>query len=242
MRLSAPSLAASAAMRGVEREPGATQKKLTPLRTSSSTMRVAQRRLARGAAGGVKPEHPGEVADLLLDLSPLVLGHGALDDPGPREQREPTSAHEAGPYPDGELGPVGPDPTDRTGVPPPIEGLDRPYLLERLPLRVPPTAGVGCNARSTSASVTPSRRIPRTLDTRCRLLASFISKTPASPSSSSQSGPSASPMPTRTWSCSALSFSLRSRSSRSSSSSASEAPRGLVPATASLRISRPSRR
>src|SRR5918998_2649500 len=85
-RLSAPSLAASAATRGVEREPGATQKKLTPLRTSSSTMRVAQRRLARGAAGGVQPEQTGEDADLLLHLSPLLLPHGAIDDPGPREQ------------------------------------------------------------------------------------------------------------------------------------------------------------
>src|ERR687889_2803717 len=83
---SAFSLEASAATRGVEREPGATQKKPTPLRTSSSTMSVAQRRLARGAACGVKPEHPGEVADFLLDLGPLGLGYGALDDSGPREQ------------------------------------------------------------------------------------------------------------------------------------------------------------
>src|SRR5215207_1289050 len=143
-RLSAFSLEASAATRGVEREPGATQKKPTPLRTSSPTMRVAQRRLARGAAGGVKPEHPGEVADLLLDLRPFGLGYGTLDDPGPREQREPTSAHEAGPYPDGELGPVGPDPTDRTGVPPPIEGHDAlPISSSASPFGYPPTAGVG---------------------------------------------------------------------------------------------------
>src|ERR687898_814066 len=56
---------------------------------SAATMGVAQWRLARGAAGGVKPEHPGEVADLLLDLSPLGLGYGTLDDPVPREQGEP---------------------------------------------------------------------------------------------------------------------------------------------------------
>src|SRR5215204_2629286 len=64
-RLSALSFAASAATRGVEREPGETQKKPTPLRTSSSTRRVAQSRLARGAAGGFNLEHPGEVANLL---------------------------------------------------------------------------------------------------------------------------------------------------------------------------------
>src|SRR5918992_3329776 len=86
---SARSSAASAATRGVEREPGATQKKFTPQRTSSSTTRVAQRRLARGVSPGVKTEHPGEVADLLLDLGPLALGHGSRDDPCPREQREP---------------------------------------------------------------------------------------------------------------------------------------------------------
>src|SRR5215212_678935 len=87
MRLSAFSFAASAATRGVEREPGATQKKSTPLRTNSSTIRVAQRRLARGVSPRVKPEHPGEVADLLLDLSPLVLGSCPRGDPCPREQR-----------------------------------------------------------------------------------------------------------------------------------------------------------
>src|SRR5918992_34695 len=92
-RLSAFSFATSAATRGVEREPGATQKKSTPLRTSSSTMREAQRRLARGVSPGVKPEHPGEVADLLLDLRPLALGHGPRDDTRPREQREPLSPH-----------------------------------------------------------------------------------------------------------------------------------------------------
>src|SRR3712207_3676516 len=81
MRLLAALLPASAATWGVEREPGATQKKSTPLRTSSSTMRVAQSRLARGVSFGVKPEHPGEVADLLLYLRPLAPGHGSRDDP-----------------------------------------------------------------------------------------------------------------------------------------------------------------
>src|SRR5918997_2309998 len=137
-RLSAPSLAASAATSGLEREPGATQKKLTPLRTSSSTMRVAQRRLERGAAGGVTPEHPGEVADLLLDFGPLGLGHGALDDPGPREQVEAISVDEPGPDPDGELGLVCPDPTHSAGVPPAVEGLGGPDLLERTLPRVTP--------------------------------------------------------------------------------------------------------
>src|ERR687897_2378428 len=80
MRLSAFSFEASAATRGVEREPGATQKKPTPLRTSSSTMRVAQRRLARGAAGGGKPEHPSEVGALLREPRPFRLGHGTLHD------------------------------------------------------------------------------------------------------------------------------------------------------------------
>src|ERR671910_1690747 len=81
-RLLAFSFAASAATRGVEREPGATQKKSTPQRRSSSTIRCAQRRLARGVSL-FKPEHPGEVADLLLDLGPLLVWHGAGDDPGP---------------------------------------------------------------------------------------------------------------------------------------------------------------
>src|SRR5215204_1225806 len=135
-RLSAFSLEASAATRGVEREPGATQKKPTPLRTSSPTMRVAQRRLARGAAGGVKPEHPGEVANLLLDLRPFGLGYGTLDDPSPREEGELVPADEAGPDAYGELRGVRSDPTDRAGVPPAIEGLGTPDLLERPLLRV----------------------------------------------------------------------------------------------------------
>src|ERR671921_1270957 len=83
MRLRAFSFAASAATRGVEREPGATQKKSTPQRTSSSTIRFAQRRLARGVSL-FKSEHPGEVGDLVLDLGPLLVGHGAGDDPCPR--------------------------------------------------------------------------------------------------------------------------------------------------------------
>src|SRR5918998_1082630 len=117
MRLLAALLPASAATRGVEREPGATQKKSTPLRTSSSTMRVAQSRLARGVSLGVKPEHPGEVADLLLYLCPLAPGHGPRDDPRPREQREPVPPYEPGPDPDRELRGVRPDPAHRSGVP-----------------------------------------------------------------------------------------------------------------------------
>src|SRR3712207_5105089 len=96
MRLLALSFAASAATRGVERDPGATQKRSTPVRRSSSTTRVAQRRLARGVSLGVKPEHPGEVADLLLYLRPLVLGDRSEEDPSPREEREPVPPHEPG--------------------------------------------------------------------------------------------------------------------------------------------------
>src|ERR671920_358004 len=93
MRVLAFSLAASAATSGVEREPGATQKKSTPQRRSSSTIRYAQRRLARGVSL-FKPENPGEVADLLVDLGPLLLGHGAGDDPGPRIEGERLPTHE----------------------------------------------------------------------------------------------------------------------------------------------------
>src|ERR671921_2695175 len=122
MRLQAFSFAASAATRGVEREPGATQKKPTPQRRSSSTIRYAQRRLARGVSL-FKPEHPCEVADLLLDLGPLLLGHGAGDDPGPRKQGEPPSPYQPRADTNGELGGFLPDPTDRTGVPAPVEGF-----------------------------------------------------------------------------------------------------------------------
>src|SRR5918997_1900311 len=131
-RLLALLFSASAATRGVEREPGATQKKSTPLLTSSSIMRVAQRRLACGVSVGVKPEHPGDLANLLLYLRPLALGHGPRDDPRPGEQREPVPPHEPRADPDGELGGVRPDPTDRSGVPPAIERLESPDLLPRL--------------------------------------------------------------------------------------------------------------
>src|SRR5918998_2581909 len=135
---------ASAATRGVEREPGATQKEPTPQRTSSSTIRRAQRRLACALARGVslfKPEHSGEVADLLLYLGPLLVGHGAGDDPGPREQRDLPPPYEPRADADGELGCVGPDPTYRTCVPAPVERLYRPDLPERLPPRVPADGG-----------------------------------------------------------------------------------------------------
>src|SRR5918993_1347692 len=80
IRLRALSFAASAARRGVEREPGATQKKSMPQRRSSSTIRYAQRRLARGVSL-FKPEHPCEVADLLLDLGPLLVSHTIPEPP-----------------------------------------------------------------------------------------------------------------------------------------------------------------
>src|SRR5215210_3494728 len=122
MRLRALSFAASAATRGVEREPGATQKKHTPQRRSSSTIRYAQRRLARGVSL-FKPEHPGEVADLLLDLSPLLVRHGGSDDPSPRKEGERPSPYEPRAETDGELGGVSPDPTYRACVAAPVEGF-----------------------------------------------------------------------------------------------------------------------
>src|ERR671912_2937996 len=105
MRLRAFSFAARAVTRGVEREPGATQKKSTPQRRSSSTIRCAQRRLARGVSL-FKPEHPGKVGDLLLDLGPLLVGHGAGDDPGSRKQGELLPPHEPRADTDGEFGGV----------------------------------------------------------------------------------------------------------------------------------------
>src|SRR5919112_3613509 len=140
MRLRALSFAASAATRGVEREPGATQKKSTPQRRSSSTIRYAQRRLARGVSL-FKPEHPGEVADLLLDLGPLLIRHGAGDDPGPRKEGERSSPHEPRADTDGELGGFLPDPTYRAGVPTPVEGFEGLYPLQRLPPRMPADGG-----------------------------------------------------------------------------------------------------
>src|ERR671916_2173610 len=136
MRLRALSFAASAATRGVEREPGATQKKSTPQRSNSSTIRYAQRRLARGVSL-FKPEHPCEVADLLLDLGPLLVRHGAGDDPGPRVEGERLPPHQPRADTNGELGGFLPDPTDRTGVPAPVEGFEGVYLLQRLVSRMP---------------------------------------------------------------------------------------------------------
>src|SRR5918998_1683710 len=138
----AASTTASAATRGVERDPGATQKKSTPQRKSSSMIRYAQRRLACGVSL-FKPEHSGEVADLLLDLGPLLLGHGAGDDPSPREEGERLSPHEPRAQTDGELGGFRPDPTDGTRIPAPVEGFEGPYLLPRLVPRIPADGGGG---------------------------------------------------------------------------------------------------
>src|ERR671921_460226 len=135
MRLRAFSIAASAATRGVEREPGATQKKPTPQRRSSSTIRYAQRRLARGVSL-FKPEHPCEVADLLLDPGPLLVRHGAGDDPGPRKEGQRPSPHQPRADTNGELGVFGPDPPDRASVPPPVEGFEGVYPLQRLASRM----------------------------------------------------------------------------------------------------------
>src|ERR687898_3129183 len=140
MRLRALSFAASAATRGVEREPGATQKKSTPQRRSSSTIRYAQRRLARGVSL-FKPEHSCEVADLLLDLGPLLIGQGAGDDPSPRKEGEPPSPHQPRADTNGELGGFLPDPSHRAGVPAPVEGFEGVYLLQRLTSRMPTDGG-----------------------------------------------------------------------------------------------------
>src|SRR5215216_7728413 len=106
MRQRAFSFAASAATRGVEREPEATQKKSTPQRTSSSTIRYAQRRLARGVSL-FKPEHPGEVGDLVLDLGPLLVGYRAGDDPRPRVEVQRPPPNEPCPDADSELRDLG---------------------------------------------------------------------------------------------------------------------------------------
>src|SRR5215210_1038783 len=140
MRLRALWFAASAAIRGVEREPGATQKNSTPQRMSSSTIRYAQRRLARGVSL-FKPEHPGEVADFLFDLGPLLVGHVSGDNPCPREQRERPTTHEPRPESDCELRCICPDPTDRACVPAPVEGFEIPYLLKRLTPRITADGG-----------------------------------------------------------------------------------------------------
>src|SRR5215212_11664934 len=140
MRLRAFSLAASAATRGVEREPGATQKNSIPQRRSSSTIRYAQRRLARGVSL-FKPEHPCEVADLLLDLGPLLVRHGAGDDPGPRKEGERPSPHQPRADTNGELGGFLPDPSDRASVPAPVEGLEGVYLLQCLTSRISANGG-----------------------------------------------------------------------------------------------------
>src|SRR5215207_6014886 len=140
MRLRALMLAASAATRGVEREPGATQKKSTPQRRSSSTIRYAQRRLARGVSL-FKPEHPREVADLLLDLGPLLLRQGTGDDSGPRKKGEPPSPHQPRADANGELEGFLPDPTDRTSVPASVEGLEGLYVFQSLTPWIPADGG-----------------------------------------------------------------------------------------------------
>src|SRR5215213_1799209 len=139
-RLWALSLVARAAMSGVEREPGATQKNSTPQRISSSTIRFAQRRLARGVSL-FKPEHPGEVGDLVLDLGPLLVGCGAGDDPRPRVEIQRPPTNEPRPDADGELRGLGPDPTDRAGVEAPIEGFEIPYLRQCPVARMPTHGG-----------------------------------------------------------------------------------------------------
>src|SRR5215213_5295339 len=93
-------------------------------------------RLARGVSL-FKPEHPREVADLLLDLGPLLVRHGAGDDPGPRKEGERPSPHQPRADTNGELGGFLPDPTYRASVPPPIEGFEGVYLLQRLTSRMP---------------------------------------------------------------------------------------------------------
>ena len=108
----------------------------------------------------------------------------------------------------------------------------------------PHTAGVGCSARSTSASDVPSasshpRRAYRCCTETCR-------KTPFSSSALTPLAPSfataarAARTSSRTMENSSCSFGDRSISYASAASSPSSAPRGLVPATASD-AARPSR-
>ena len=108
----------------------------------------------------------------------------------------------------------------------------------------PHTAGVGCSARSTSASDVPSasshpRRAYRCCTETCR-------KTPFSSSALTPLAPSfataarAARTSSRTMENSSCSFGDRSISYASAASSPSSAPRGLVPATAS-EAARPSR-
>src|SRR5215217_3956508 len=175
MRLLALWFAASAATRGVEREPGATQKNSTPQRRSSSTIRYAQRRLARGVSL-FKPEHPCEVADLLFYLGPLLIWHGADDDPCPREQRERPAPHEPRPESDGELRRFCPDPTDGGRVPAPVEGFEHPYLPEGLTPRITTDGGrrvqgfeqpgIGNSFEQRAADLRPQVPPPRQLHIR----------------------------------------------------------------------------
>src|SRR5215218_10380181 len=179
MRLRALSFAASAATRGVEREPGATQKKHTPQRRSSSMIRYAQRRLARGVSL-FKPEHPREVADLLLDLGPLLVRHGAGDEPGPRKEGERPSPHQSRADTNGKLGGFLPDPTDRASVPAPVEGFEGVYLLQRLISRIPADGGrrmhcveqcgVGHTILERSMDLRPEVPSPRQLQLRDTVL------------------------------------------------------------------------
>src|SRR5215213_1242586 len=140
-RLWALSLAARAATSGVEREPGATQKNSTPQRISSSTIRFAQRRLTRGVSL-FKPEHPGEVGDLVLDLGPLLVRYGAGDDPRSRVKVQRPPPNEPRPDADSELRGLGTDPTDGAGVEAPIEGFEFPDLRQRPIARM--TTDGGC--------------------------------------------------------------------------------------------------
>lgn len=113
----APGCAATAVVKGVEREPGARQKVETPDRTSSPTIRSAQIRLmfvsvaiaatsSCGVSGSEKrePEHLQKVADLLLDFLPFSGRRRPVHDSGTGVERQHVAAHEPAPERHGKLG------------------------------------------------------------------------------------------------------------------------------------------
>src|SRR5690606_17222344 len=132
--------AATAVASGAEREPGARQKKSTPLRTSSSTIRSHQSRVRFGdviaGSGQVEAEDAGEVADLLLDLGPLPVGLRPLDDSGAGEECEAVPPGQAGADRHRELGAMRADPPEWPGVPAAVERLQSADRFERRRSRI----------------------------------------------------------------------------------------------------------
>ena len=204
-------------------------------------MRVAQWRLARGAAGGVKPNIPVK--------SPIFCSISAHSASGTEPSTIPAPENRASLFPRTrpDLMPTAnsrrpSDPTDRACVPPAIEGLGAPDLLERTLLRVPTNRRRGMQrpqhlgVRNALAQdppypgqhVTPARQL--------HLRDAALDLELVADRSERLADAGLDVLVLR------LVLLAAERSSRSSSSSASDAPRGLVPATASLSMARPSRR